>query len=76
MEEILRTDLSEVVLRMAELGISDFESFDFLSPPGQDGIRAAVETLRLLDALDEERLLTETGPDDVHLPHPARSMRA
>ena len=61
MEEILRTDLSEVVLRMAELGISDFESFDFLSPPGQEGIRAAVETLRLLDALDEERRLTETG---------------
>ena len=61
MEEILRTDLSEVVLRMAELGISDFESFDFLSPPGQDGIRAAVETLRLLDALDEDRGLTETG---------------
>ncbi len=61
MEEILRTDLSEVVLRMAELGLSDFESFDFLSPPGQEGIRAAVETLRLLDALDEERSLTETG---------------
>ena len=60
-EEILRTDLAEVVLRMAELGIRDFESFDFLSPPGQDGLRAAVETLRLLDALDEERQLTETG---------------
>ncbi len=60
-EEILRTDLSEVVLRMAELGIADFESFDFLSPPGRDGIRAAVETLRLLDALDDERELTETG---------------
>jgi len=61
MEEILRTDLSEVVLRMAELGIQDFESFDFLSPPGQEGIRAAVETLQMLDALDDERNLTETG---------------
>ncbi len=61
MEEILRTDLSEVVLRMAELGVHDFESFDFLSPPGKDGIRAAVETLQLLDALDGDRLLTETG---------------
>jgi RNA helicase HrpA len=60
-EEIKRTDLSEVVLRMAELGIRDFESFDFLSPPGQEGIRAAVDTLRLLDALDDERQLTETG---------------
>jgi RNA helicase HrpA len=60
-EEILRTDLSEVVLRMAELGIRDFESFDFISPPEKEGIRSAEQTLRLLDALDEERGLTETG---------------
>jgi len=60
-EEIKRTDLSEVVLRMAELGVRDFEAFDFLSPPEEEGIRAAVETLRLLDALDEDRILTETG---------------
>ena len=72
-EEILRTDLSEVVLRMAELGIRDFESFDFLSPPGQDGIRAAVETLRLLDALDEERRAHRDGAHDVPLPHPAQA---
>jgi RNA helicase HrpA len=61
MEEILRTDLSEVVLRMAELGITDFESFDFLAQPGREGIVGAVETLRLLDALDSERELTPTG---------------
>jgi ATP-dependent helicase HrpA len=61
LEEIMRTDLSEVVLRMAELGVRDFESFDFLTPPGQEGIRAAVQTLQLLDALDEDRQLTETG---------------
>ncbi len=61
LEEIHRTDLSEVVLRMAELGIEDFESFDFLSPPSRDGITGAVETLRLLDALDGENGLTETG---------------
>ncbi len=67
-EEILRTDLSEVVLRMAELGISDFESFDFLSPPSQDGIRSAVETLSLLDALDEDRRLTEIGKRMCHFP--------
>lgn len=75
MEEILRTDLSEVVLRMAELGIRDFESFDFLSPPGREAILGAVETLRLLDALDEERELTETGQMMVRfpiLPHQSR----
>jgi RNA helicase HrpA len=61
LEEIHRTDLSEVVLRMAELGIEDFQTFDFLSPPSREGIDGAVETLRLLDALDAENHLTETG---------------
>jgi ATP-dependent helicase HrpA len=60
-EEIHRTDLSEVVLRMAELGIRNFESFDFLSPPGREAIVSAIETLNLLDALDDERGLTEIG---------------
>ena len=60
-DEIYRTDLSEVVLRMAELEISDFEEFDFISSPGRGNIRGAVETLRLLDALDEQRLLTKIG---------------
>ncbi|MEW5817206.1 MAG: ATP-dependent RNA helicase [Spirochaetota bacterium] len=60
-EEIYRTDLSEVVLRMAEIGITDFESFDFISPPNRQGIIGAVETLRLLDALDEDRFLSNIG---------------
>ena len=41
LEEIYRTDLSEVVMRMAELGILDFENFDFISPPGKKGIMRA-----------------------------------
>ena len=60
-EEIYRTDLSEVVLRMAELGIRDFEEFDFISSPGARNIVGAVETLRLLDAIDEQRELTPIG---------------
>ncbi len=60
-EEIYRTDLSEVVLRMAEIGIRDFESFDFLSPPGKPGIQGAVEVLFLLDALKGDHSLSETG---------------
>lgn len=60
-EEIYRTDLSEVILRMAELGISDFEDFDFISPPGKEGIAGAVEILHLLEALDVNRNLTKTG---------------
>jgi len=61
LEEIYRTDLSEVVLRMAELGITEFESFDFISPPGRRDIIGAVETLELLDALTPERTLSSIG---------------
>lgn len=60
-EEIYRTDLSEVVLRMAELGITQFYDFDFISPPGKEGIRGAIETLKMLDALNDDNTLSETG---------------
>lgn len=61
MEEIYRTDLTEVVLRMAELGITDFERFDFISKPPRSGIVGAVEALELLDALNPDRTLTRVG---------------
>jgi len=60
-EEIYRTDLSEVVLRMAELGITDFDTFDFISSPGRRGIQGAVETLFLLSALNPDNSLSEIG---------------
>ena len=60
-EEIFRTDLSEVVLRMADLGLSNFEDFDFISMPSKDGLVAAVETLNLLEALEPDRSLSSTG---------------
>src|SRR6056297_1161774 len=67
-EEILRTDLSEVVLRMAEIGIQDVEDFDFISPPGSQGIRGALETLLLLNAIKHNRELTEIGRMMVEFP--------
>ncbi len=60
-EEIYRTDLSEVVLRMSELGITEFDKFDFISPPGEAGIRGAVETLNLLGALESDNTLSSVG---------------
>lgn len=68
LEEIYRTDLSEVVLRMAELGIRDFESFDFLSPPGKQGIHGAVEALNLLEALEDDHSLSNIGRMMVQFP--------
>jgi ATP-dependent helicase HrpA len=76
LEEIFRTDLSEVVLRMAELGIKDFESFDFLSQPEREGIASAVETLSLFDAIDDNRDLTETGRMMVEFPMLPRHSRS
>lgn len=60
-EEIYRTDLSEVVLRMAELGIVDFYDFDFIANPGRQGIIGAVDTLRELNALENDNSLSDVG---------------
>lgn len=68
LEEIYRTDLSEVVLRMAEIGITDFDSFDFLSPPGRQGVVGAVETLNLLEALEPDNSLSSIGKMMVPFP--------
>ena len=74
-EEIYRTDLSEVVLRMAELGIRDFESFDFISSPGKQGITGAVETLKLLEAINNDHTLTKAGEMMVKFPLSPRLSR-
>ncbi|MGP1474098.1 MAG: helicase-related protein [Treponema sp.] len=60
-EEIYRTDLSEVVLQMADLGIKDFYGFDFISPPGREGIIGAVDTLNMLGALSPDNTLSSIG---------------
>ncbi len=75
LEEIYRTDLSEVVLRMAELGVTSFEDFDFISPPSRDGLIAAIETLDLLDALSPDRSLSKTGELMARFPLPPRQSR-
>ncbi len=67
-EEIYRTDLSEVVLRMADLGINHYYNFDFISPPTQGGIKSAIETLELIGALDDNGRLNETGKKMVDFP--------
>ena len=74
-EEIFRTDLSEVVLRMAELGITDFETFDFISQPPKEAIRGAVETLQMLKAINPDNTLSSIGNLMVLFPLPPRVSR-
>lgn len=74
-EEIYRTDLSEVVLRMAELGITDFYDFDFIASPGKEGIIGAVDTLNMLGALDSDNTLSSIGKMMVKFPLEPRISR-
>ncbi len=74
-EEIFRTDLSEVVLRMSELGVTAFEDFDFISPPNRLGLLGGIETLTLLDALEADRNLSKIGRMMARFPLPPRQSR-
>ncbi|MDR2738601.1 MAG: ATP-dependent RNA helicase [Treponema sp.] len=74
-EEIYRTDLSEVVLRMADLGITAFEEFDFISPPNREGLIAAIDTLYLLDALESDRTISKVGKMMTEFPLAPRQSR-
>ncbi len=68
-EEIQRTDLTEVILRMAELDIYRFEDFDFLTKPDPSDIRNAIDSLVQLGALSpQSRKLTEIGEQMCHFP--------
>lgn len=67
-EEILRTDLSEVVLRMSELGIYGYEEFPFITRPKASAIQSAEQTLRFIEAIDAERHLTPIGELMVKFP--------
>lgn len=75
LEEILRTDLSEVVLRMSELGIFEYEKFPFITKPKQRAIKSAEETLRFIGAIDSARGLTAIGEYMVRFPLSPRHSR-
>ena len=75
-EEILRTDLSEVVLRMVDLGIYDFETFPYITKPDPKALASGERTLMLLDAIDEMRHLTSIGEIMVRYPLLPRHSRA
>jgi len=71
--EIIRSNLSSVVLQLKKLGVEDLVHFDFMEPPSPESMMRALEMLHFLGALDEEGDLTEVGrhmadfPVDPHL---------
>lgn len=74
-EEIHRTDLTEVILRMADLDLHNFNDFDFITKPSRKGIQSAVQTLHYLGALNEKEHLTTTGDFMAKLPLSPRHSR-
>ena len=60
-EEILRLDLSDVVLRLIHLGIHDVEDFPLPTSPPPVALRAALDALHQMGAIDRQRHLTPVG---------------
>src|SRR5690606_4848739 len=50
--EILRTSLASVVLQMLSLGFGDITEFPFLTPPDSRGVKAALDLLTEIGAVD------------------------
>ncbi|MCQ2397971.1 MAG: ATP-dependent RNA helicase [Sphaerochaetaceae bacterium] len=75
-EEILRTDLSEVVLRMSDLAIYNYEDFPFITRPHAKAIKSGEQTRKIIGAIDNERHLTDTGTVMVKYPLLPRLSRA
>ena len=59
--EILRTNLSAVILQMAALKLGDIADFPFIEPPDDKMIRDGKTMLHEVNALDKEGKLTEVG---------------
>jgi len=59
--EIMRTNLSAVILQMISLKLGDIEDFPFLEPPDEKMIRDGKTVLQEVNALDKSGQITEVG---------------
>ncbi len=66
--EILRTNLSSVILQMTSLKLGEIEDFPFLEPPADKMIRDGKNSLQEVNALDKAGKLTETGRQLAKIP--------
>lgn len=69
--EILRRELSQVLLHLHAAGVRDPLEVEWMTPPPRESVAAAEELLRRLDALDPQGRLTDFGRRLARLPlHP------
>ena len=59
--EILRSNLSQVVITLKKLGIQDLVHFDLMDPPASETLMRALELLNYLGGLDDAGNMTATG---------------
>lgn len=59
--EILRKNLSHTILMLKAMGIENVLEFGFMDRPKEESMVKALEELYILEALDEDGKLTETG---------------
>jgi ATP-dependent helicase HrpB len=73
--EILREDLSEALLSLHGVGVTDPGELAFLDPPPPAALAAAETLLARLSAVDERGALTDVGRRMLALPLPPRLAR-
>ncbi len=66
--EILRTNLSSVILQMASMRLGDINTFPFVESPDAKFINDGYRTLQELAAIDDKRKLTKLGRRLARLP--------
>lgn len=59
--EVLRVDLTGAVLQLLCWGEADVANFPWLTPPTPQALEQALQTLQLLDAVDEQGRVTRFG---------------
>lgn len=59
--EIQRQNLSNTILMLKAMGIRDVLNFGFMDPPSEQSVLHALEELYVLDALDDQGGITDTG---------------
>ena len=67
--EILRSNLSSVILQLIALGINDLINFDFMSKPPGESINIALNELELIGAVKkqiDESVNTNNNDDDTY----------
>mgnify|MGYP001457198543 CR=1 FL=1 len=69
--EILEADLAPLVLELANWGVSDLQSLNWITLPPEGSVKQARELLQKLEALDDEMRITKKGKEMLRLPtHP------